>query len=274
MEGTRTVEGTRSVERALTVLEVIGRNRHAGCRLADVVAGTGLQKSTAHRLIATLIGVGWVEQEPDSGKLYLGLPVAALGIAASDRHGLLELANGHLVRLAEMTGDTIYLSVRSGFEALCVDRVTGSFPIRTLTLRVGDRRPLGAGAGSLALLSALPDEEVDLVLARAGDQLGRYHFDRASVLRMMKETREQGYAWNPGMLLPGMSAIGVPVVGSDGRCAAALSVAAISDRMLPERTAQIVEWLVKEASELAAEIESLVGEVTEARVRRLLPDAT
>jgi len=267
------MEGIRSVERAVAVLEVIGRSRRAGCRLADVVTGAGLQKSTAHRLLGTLVTLGWVERDAESGLFFLGLPVAALGVAASDRHGLLELANIHLMRLAEMTGDTVYLSVRTGAEALCVDRVTGSFPIRTLTLEVGDRRPLGAGAGSLALLAWLPDDEVNSLLERLGEQLGTYSgFDRATITRLVKETREQGYACNPGMLVPGMSAVGVPVLGVDGRCVAALSVATIDARMIPDRRAQIVEWMIKEAIELATAIESLAGEVTEARVRRLLPD--
>jgi DNA-binding IclR family transcriptional regulator len=94
------------------------------------------------------------------------------------------------------------------------------------------------------------------------------------VERLVRESREQGYAFNPGMIVPGMSAVGVPILGVGSRCVASMSVAAIDARMVSDRRAQVVEWLTKEAHELETELKSVVGEATEARMRRLLPDAT
>ena len=64
-------------------------------------------------------------------------------------------------RLAERTQDTVFLSARDRDEAVCLERVIGDYPIKTLTLSIGDRRPLGVGAGSLALLSALSDRAAE-----------------------------------------------------------------------------------------------------------------
>ena len=70
-------------------------------------------------------------------------------------------ARPSLQRLAQKTGDTAFASILEGTAAICVAREVGDFPIRTLTLSVGDRRPLGVGAGSLALLASLSDDAIE-----------------------------------------------------------------------------------------------------------------
>jgi DNA-binding IclR family transcriptional regulator len=65
-----------------------------------------------------------------------------------------------MMRIAEATGDTVFLTQRSGLDSVCVDRQEGTFPIKTFTLEIGMRRPLGVGTGSLAILSGLSEEEV------------------------------------------------------------------------------------------------------------------
>src|SRR6185369_6681577 len=94
----------------------------------------------------------------------LGDAALVLGIAMQGRDHIRERARPTLVRLAELSGDTLLLSTRSGLESVCIDREFGSFPIRANYLDLGSRRPLGVGAGSLSLLAWLPDDEVATVL--------------------------------------------------------------------------------------------------------------
>jgi len=61
---------------------------------------------------------------------------------------------------AEEVGDTVYLVVRSGMEAVCLERIEGPSPVRVLTLDSGSRRPLGLGAGGLAILPRYPKTSV------------------------------------------------------------------------------------------------------------------
>jgi DNA-binding IclR family transcriptional regulator len=265
------MEGIRSVERAAAVVQVVADGGAAGSRLTAIAAATGLQKTTVHRLLATLVQLGWLEQDATTGAFHLGLGLVALGTAAANRHGLLDLANPRLLRLAELTADTVYLSVRIGARALCVDRVTGGFPIRTLTLGPGDRRPLGVGAGSLALLAWLPDEEIDPIITQSAAAGSGPLADPAVLHQLIDEARARGYAHNPGLIVPGASGVGVPVRGNDGRPIAALSVAAIDSRLAEPRRAQVVRWLTKEAAELESQLATLSPNLNEADVRRLLP---
>lgn len=265
------MENIRSVERAAGVVQVVADGEPAGSRLVDIVGATGLQKTTVHRLLGTLIQLGWLEQDETTGAFHLGLPLVALGTAASNRHGLLDLASPHLLRLAELTGDTVYLSVRIGSQALCVDRVTGSFPIRTLTLDSGDRRPLGVGAGSLALLAWLPDQEVEQLISRNAASGSGPLSDPAVLHQLIEEARAHGYTHNPGLIVPGAGGLGVPVRGAEGRPIAALSVAAIESRLSEPRRTQIIRWLSREAEELERQLGELVAKLGEGDVRRLLP---
>ena len=266
------VESIQSIERADAILTSLAAGGGSGRRLVDVAIETGLQKSTAHRILGTLIATGLVEQDPDSGLFHLGVRLFALGVAAANRYGLVELAGETMRRLAERTADTIYLSVRSGTEAVCVDRASGSYPIKTLTLHPGDRRPLGVGAGSLAMLTWLPDDEVRRIIdANTGALAAHVNFDPATLLQLVATSRRDGYAFNDRMVIPGMCAIGVPILGRGDRPVAALSVAAIETRMDTGRRTDIAGWLSDEAKLLTDRLAEATGGLTEASVRRLLP---
>jgi DNA-binding IclR family transcriptional regulator len=143
---------------------------------------------------------------------------------------------------------------------VCLDRREGSFPIKTLTLRVGDRRPLGVGAGSLAILAFLPDEEVERVIAAQGADQARYGIDEMTMRDMITTARQLGYSVNDERLIRGMSAIGVPVRRPNGQPFAALSVAAISSRLQLPRRESIATSLKQEAELLEEELKPILAQ--------------
>ncbi|MEV0385014.1 IclR family transcriptional regulator [Nonomuraea sp. NPDC050643] len=269
----RNTESIQSIERAAAILEAVAAGDGHGRRLIDIAADTGLRKATAHRILGTLAQVGLVEQDERTSRFHLGLRLFSLGMTAANRYGLADLASECMLRLAERTHDTVYLTVRSGNEAVCVDRVTGMFPIKTLSLNVGDRRPLGVGAGNLAMLAWLPDHEIREIVAANAPRYPHFgKLDSATIMALVEESRELGYAFNDRLILAGMRAVGVPVMGHDERPVAALSVAAITERMSAARRADIVAWLAGEAKALHERLRDAIGKVTESRVRRLAGD--
>lgn len=253
---TPTVATTQSLERGLSLLEAVVERPLAGASLNEVSAATGLSRPTAHRLLLTLRKLGFVEYEADSRRFFPGLKSYRMGLASAARFDIVELADRGMSRLADETGDTVFLSLRHGDDALCAARKIGAFPIRTLTLNVGDFRPLGVGAGSLALLASLPDDEAQHVIARNRLKLAAYPSIAPDRLKeMVAKTRRQGYSVNDGLVLEEMAAIAIPVHDASGRTIAAISVAAIRSRMNPPRRATIVELLERER----AAIEAMLG---------------
>lgn len=240
----------QTIDRAARVLRTLAAGPSDGLRLSEVTEALDLGKATAHRLLRALVDVGFVEFSETSKRYALGYGLFALGSAAR-RFRIVDLARPALSRLAAATGDTVYLSLRDGDQALCVDRCTGGYPIRTLTLDVGDRRPLGVGAGSLALLAFQDEAEIARVLRDDHAARARFAgFDAEALRGMIRDTRAAGYAFNEGRIVSAMAAVGVPVVDETGRAVAALSIAAIRERMAPPRVADLVALLRDEARDL------------------------
>ncbi|SME89885.1 transcriptional regulator, IclR family [Tistlia consotensis] len=258
MEGDVTV---KSVRRAVQLIKLLGEQATAGWRLSDLALAAGLGKATTHRLLNALTESGFAYQDPDTRRYFLGYEIVRLGSLAT-RFDVAELARPALLRLARETGDTVFLSVPEGLEAVCLERQVGDFPIKTLTLDVGDRRPLGVGAGSLALLAFLPEEEAAEIIASNAARLERYPgFAPAELRRLIAEARRRGYAFNDGRIVSAMCAVGVPVFDLRGRVVAAISIAAIRERMAAERIDWIAGLLQAEAQRLRDRLAELSNPV-------------
>jgi len=245
----------QGIVRVAAILKAIGKAHRSGIRLIDLALATELNKSTLHRLLSGLCQAGLVEHNISSGLYYLSVEMFVLGVSAANRDALIDLASDHMRRLEHQTSDTVFLSIRAGSDAICVYRVEGRFPIKVLTLSIGDRRPLGVGAGSLALLAFHGDSDVEAIVERNRESLSAYSaFSPADLFSLVEATRRRGYSFNDGRIIPEMCALGVPILGSDGRPLAAISLAAIRSRMQPERQGALVSLLSAEARELEARL--------------------
>ena len=252
----------KTVDRVGRLLRAVAEHSD-GAMLSAVARETGLGKGTVHRLLNALIDAGLVFQDYETKRYRLGVGLALLGHSAH-RQDFATLAKPFLLRLAEQTQDTIYASVREGGAAVCVAREIGTFPIRTLSLEVGHLRPLGVGSGSLALLAFLPDHEIADIIGKNSAWFARYPgHSRKELLAKVAETRRRGFSFVEGKIVAGMNAMGVPILDSDGRPLAALSLAAITDRVSGARVAQLARMLAREAAGLA----KAMGHTTPAATR-------
>jgi DNA-binding IclR family transcriptional regulator len=263
----------RNIARLLGVLDALSAASAKGLRLTDVVRTTGLGKTTAHRLLAGLMAAGLAEQDSETGRFFVGLKMLAWAVAAKNRFSIARLAEPALERLSRRTQDTVYLVARVGDEIVCVDAREGSFPIKVLTLNVGDRRPLGIGAGSLAILSALSEEEIERILATHAEARARFPFDEVQLREMIAATRRNGYAYNNVHLFQGMekavdmAGIAVPIRRGDGQPVAALHLTGITSRLEPPRRDNIVASLHEEVRRLESELGAALDTVGLASVR-------
>ncbi len=204
----------------------------------------------------------------DSGRYFLGPLSFELGLAAAPRFNLPHICTPWLNRIAQKTGDTVFLMVRSGYDSVCMDRHEGAFPIKTITMDVGARRPLGMGAGSLAMLMPLPQEAVIEVLSANSKRLAtQYGLTVPSVLKALNRSRQLGYGLNqfqrqmghgsnPHQSTTGITTLSLPITNRFGHPFAAISVGAITSRMNAARQKEIVSILRAEIPVL----EKAVGE--------------
>ena len=139
----RPKSGAQSLRRALSVLRVVAAGREAGLPLSEVVQATGLTRPTAHRLVNVLVEEGIVEKRARSRRYAIGHQVPELALARPSRSALIVTAEAFLSELSREVGDTAFLTIRTGLDALCVARLIGKYPIQVLSIEVGARRPLG-----------------------------------------------------------------------------------------------------------------------------------
>ena len=240
-------QGAQAVARALSLLSLVGRGGGPGLTLAALAEAAGLPRPTARRLLLALCAARLVEQDRDSRRYHLGPEAYLLGSFAEERHGILQHARASMLRLADQTGDTVLLTVPQGDHTLCLDRVEGSFPVRTHALMKGDRKPAGIGAGAMAILAALPPAEAQAALLRTRPLIAEFGpglvDDLAADLALARNT---GHALNPGRIVAGSWGLGVAILWPDGRPAGALSIAAIENRMGFLRQAELVAALNRE----------------------------
>jgi DNA-binding IclR family transcriptional regulator len=229
-----------SLKRGVVILKILATAGARGLALTEVAARAGVPHPTAHRVLRQLANEGLIARNDELKRYRLGPLAFELGMAGSTMYDLHDLCDDAMEALTKTTGDTVYLVLRSGFEAVCMHRREGSFPIKTLVLDVGSRRPLGVGAGGLAILAATEDEEQAEIIERVAHKLASFRgLTAAAVKEACARTRKIGAAVIQNKITLGVTAVGQPFRNAMGQPIGALSVAALAHRM----TAKRIQWI-------------------------------
>lgn len=245
--------GAQTVVRAIRALKLLASHSSEGMRLVDLAAEMQLERPTAHRLLKALLAEGMLVQDTRSRRYALGPLAFELGLAAAHRFNLREACAPILQTLAEQTGDTAFLFVRSGNDAVCLSRVRGAHPEQAPAVPVGSRQPLGVSAGGLALLSSLPPQEAERIVRAVDARVGVYgDLDAAQIHELCAQTRRMGYAWIANRAVPGVSAVGLAVTSANGTPVAAVTVAASHSRMSEQRVLHILPLLRQATQHITA----------------------
>lgn len=237
------VIGSQAVFRALNLLKLVGMNHEGGIVLRALVQTTGLDRTTAYRLVSCLVETGLVERD-DKKRYRLGLEAMQLGLKSMSRVPILERCRPLMIRLARRTEDTVYIVVRNGDYAHCIHYEEGAFPIKALVLQIDGLRLLGVGSAGTALLSTLSDADIREFHRRQHKELPSSRAKLPNLLNEVRTIRKRGYASTENLVAEGVSGVGVPFEITPGSYAA-ISVGAIRSRMTPERT----QWIAKVMSE-------------------------
>ena len=233
-----------AIQKVCAILRVLAQR--SPLRLTDIADTTSLNKATALRILNSLIEEGFVSRVAGAKTYELGQEARVMAVGARRSVDIAEL-----LRLSERSADTALLSVRSGVEALYLARSVGSHPLQPNYLQIGSRRPLGVGAGALALLVWLPDAEIEAVIEVIVPRLAKSPRITPKFLReRIAVARKAGHTVLLDAAFPGMGGVGVPVRDDAGEVVAALSIGAATDR-IRRRESELADMLKKEAQVLA-----------------------
>ena len=124
--------GTGGVPRVFALIRALVAVQAEGGRVTQLARAIGLTQGTTHRLLQSLVAEGMVEQDERSKLYRLSIDFFALAAKAGNPGDLRSLCRPVLLRLCASLGDSIFLLVRSGFDAVCLDRSEGPFPCETM----------------------------------------------------------------------------------------------------------------------------------------------
>jgi DNA-binding IclR family transcriptional regulator len=246
------MEGAQLVGRVAAVLRTVSGSMPGGLGTGAVADATGLTRPTAHRILSSLTADGFLDRDPEGSRWYLGPELYLMGAIAAERYDITGVARDSVRALAAATGESAFLSARRGSETVCLLREEGAFPIRSFVLYEGVRLPLGVASAGLAILSFLPDAQIDEYLASTDLTVayGETHAPDA-VRARVAATRASGYAVNPGLLVEGSWGMAAAVFDRTGQPAWALSLTGVESRFGVARQPELGRALLEQAHRIS-----------------------
>ena len=223
----------QSIERAAAILRLLsGRTRRLG--VVDLAGELGLSKGTVHGLLRTLQHVGFVEQDPETGKYQLGAALLHMGSSYLDGNELRTRALNWSDSLAARTHEAVRIGTLHEGQVLIVHHVFR--PDDSLqTLDVGSLLPAHATALGKVLLAHHPYVVSDL----AGNGLVSFTdatiCDQERLERELARIRERGWASDVGELQPGQVSLAAPIMDRSGLTVGAMGIFGPPERLLVAR---------------------------------------
>ncbi|HSB78961.1 MAG TPA: IclR family transcriptional regulator [Candidatus Methylomirabilis sp.] len=240
----KTSQPIQSVRRAVRVIEQLAVEK-TPVAIGQLSKKIGLHVSTTHRLLATLKGDGFVQQDPTSGRYALGFRLILLGQQYLEGLDLRQVARPFLEELSQQTGETAHLVVLSHGEALYLDKVEAGLGLR-ITSRIGERAPLHCTAAGKILLAGMSETELEQWLAEHRlDALTAHSLTDPAALKVeLEKGRRQGFSLDLEECEAGACCIAAPVRNSRGDAVAAVSISGPTVRMQARR---IQEYMARVA---------------------------
>ena len=243
------VSGAQSASKALALLKLVGNYHPQGVRLKDLIAETGQDRSTVHRLLTCLVDEGFLERATPSKAYRLGMEAMQLGLMSGAMVPVVDRFRPVMQRLARQSGDTVFLIVRSGDHALCLHREEGPYPVKAFVVEPGSRRLLGVSSVGMSILSRLPEPEVHAHHQRHAAQYLRLRLTGDTLMRAVSDTRKKGYSEAHDFRADETNGVGCSFCLSRNTYAG-ISIAAIHARMPPERRQELARQLIQETRAL------------------------
>ncbi|WP_204056753.1 IclR family transcriptional regulator [Microbispora corallina] len=242
--------GVQSVDRAVSILEILSQRGEAG--VSEIALEIGVHKSTAFRLLGALESRGLVEQAEDRGKYRLSFGIIRLAGGVAARLDLTQQARPVCRRLAEEIGETVNLAVARSHYAVNLDQVRGPSAV-TAHNWVGQLTPLHATSSGKVLLAHLDERRRAQLITAAGlESYTPNTVTSPDVLRQqLDEARRRGYAVTVEEYEIGLNAIAAPIRSYEGDVVAAVSASGPAYRFSEKRMHELAPSLVAGADDIS-----------------------
>ncbi len=245
------MSSVQSIRRAFAVLDALDEGPLG---VTEVAERATLPKSTAARLLATLVGEGAVEQVPGETSYRLGPRLVTLGGGFSLTRSLAAVGRPVLAELAAASGEAAGVGVSDGDLIHYVDQVDTPNPV-VVRDWTGARAPLHAVSSGQVLLAFRTPAAIERYLAQP--ELERFTertlADADSIRERLRDVRRHGYAWAVEEFDADISSVAAPIADGSGEIIAAVHIHGPSYRFpVPGTEPRMAELVVTGAARIAA----------------------
>lgn len=246
----------QSVSHAMDILECfLGEDVELG--VTNLSRKLGLPKNNIFRLLSTLQCRGYVEQNESTGNYRLGMKTFELGQAYLRRMGLVNQAHSILDRLAKDTSETAYLAVYESAEAVYVDMVETTHPVRIIPM-IGKRVPAHCTAVGKVQLAYKCEEDKRRIIKETGLKpfTSNTITDEKVFLKHLEDVAQKGYAFDDEEYEEEVRCVACPVRDYTNNVVAGLCISGPTPRMSDEH---IEKSLVPTLKHAALELSRRLG---------------
>lgn len=241
-------ETIQSVERTFQVIELLAERGIMGVR--EIGHETGLHTTVVHRVLGTLVEMGYAMQEEETGRYLLTYKLLAVGHGIEERNSVVKLAHPYLAALAEECHETVHFVERAGTNIRYIDKITPTANMFATGSYVGLEFPLAQTAVGKSILARLPQTEIRQVWDNS--TIVQYTpstiCDLERLLAELEETTRTGFAYDMEEREAGLFCVGVSVPDYRGVYRYGISISAPLARMQEERLEQVKShlWATRE----------------------------
>lgn len=253
-EGKETKNPVQSAERIFQVMEMLAENGEMG--LMEISAALDLHKSTVHRLLMSLVYMGYAKQDETTQKYMLSYKIVNMAGKILDRMDILQVAKPYLERLSDLSGEAVHLVQREGNHILYIYKIEAKVGTIRMVSHVGMIHPMYCSGVGKAIMATLPEREVkqiwnESVIEKKTDKTVT---DYDEMQKLLEEVRENGYALDDEENEKGVRCIAACLHGYQNEVKYAFSISGPTSRMTRERVMELAVDVKKVQEELSREL--------------------
>ena len=253
-EQKETKNPVQSAERIFQVLEMLAEHGEMG--LMEISTELGLHKSTVHRLLMSLIYMGYAKQDETTQKYMLSYKIVSMAGKILERTDILQIAKPYMERLSDISGEAVHLVQREGNNILYIYKIEAKVGTIRMVSHVGMVHPMYCSGVGKAIMATLPEKEVKQIWNGSiiEKKTDKTITDIDEMMQVLEEVRKNGYALDDEENEEGVRCIAACLHGYSKEVKYAFSISGPVSRMTRERVEELAVDVKKVQEELSREL--------------------
>lgn len=242
-----------STVRTLNIMEYLSDKGEAS--VSEVSNHFKVNKSTAHRFLASMKHVGFVDQNPKNQKYKLSLKVFEIGNKVVDGLNLREIAKPVMIELSDITGETINLGIIDNYDVVYIEKVLSKNTLRQ-DCPIGGRDRVHATALGKAIIAFWPLEYVEEYIRKKG--LNKVTDNTITDVELfyaeLRNIRDKGYSLDKEETIIGLSCIAAPIFNNENKAIASISISSPTYRLDNNNIEKYKEEIIKASQRVSRQM--------------------